>query len=77
MPTTRCPTTPAIILLRENGVEFQPHVFKYEERGGTSVSSRELGVSEHIVIKTLIMQNDAKEPLIVLMHGDKQVSTKA
>jgi Cys-tRNA(Pro) deacylase len=77
MPTTKYPTTPAISLLRENGVEFQPHVFKYEERGGTSVSSRELGVSEHIVIKTLIMQNDTKEPLIVLMHGDKQVSTKA
>jgi len=70
------PVTPAIHFLRDHGVEFEPHVFKYEERGGTAVSSRELGVPEHIVIKTLIMETDSKEPLVVLMHGDKQVSTK-
>ena len=72
----KIPVTPAIRMLRENDVAFEPHVFKYEEKGGTSVSSRELGVEEHVVIKTLIMETDAKEPLVVLMHGDKQVSTK-
>ena len=50
--------------------------YKYEERGGTRVSSRELGVDEHIVVKTLVMETDASEPLIVLMHGDCEVSTK-
>ena len=72
----KIPVTPAIRMLREHDVTFEPHVFKYEEKGGTSVSSRELGVEEHVVIKTLIMETDAKEPLVVLMHGDKQVSTK-
>ena len=70
------PVTRAIHFLREQGIEFSPHVFRYEEKGGTAHSSRELGVSENIVIKTLIMQTDAKKPLVVLMHGDKKVSTK-
>ena len=70
------PVTPAIHVLRQNQVRFTAHIFKYVDRGGTSNSSRELGVEEHRVIKTLIMQTDAKEPLIVLMHGDRQVSTK-
>lgn len=73
---TRFPVTPAIHVLREAKVEFVPHLFKYQEKGGTANSSKELGVEEHIVIKTLIMENESKEPLIVLMHGDKQVSTK-
>lgn len=68
--------TPAIHVLRENNVEFTPHVFRYKERGGTAVSSRDLGVPESMVIKTLVMETDAKAPLVVLMHGDKQVSTK-
>jgi Cys-tRNA(Pro) deacylase len=72
----RYPVTPAIHFLRELGIEFTPHVFRYQEKGGTAHSSRELGVSEHIVIKTLVMETDAKQPLIVLMHGDKKVSTK-
>ena len=55
---------------------FTEHAYRYEERGGTAVSSRELGVDEHIVIKTLVMEDDQKQPLIVLMHGDKEVSTK-
>lgn len=76
MNDVRHPVTPAIHFLREQNVEFKPHLFKYEEKGGTKVSSRELGVSENIVIKTLIMETDQKAPLIVLMHGDKQVSTK-
>jgi Cys-tRNA(Pro) deacylase len=68
--------TPAIHFLRENKVPFTEHEYRYEERGGTAVSSRELGVAEHNVIKTLVMEDEAKQPLIVLMHGDQQVSTK-
>jgi Cys-tRNA(Pro) deacylase len=70
------PITPAIHLLRKENVAFVPHLYKYEEKGGTSVSSRELGVPEEIVIKTLVMEDETKNPLIVLMHGNKQVSTK-
>lgn len=55
---------------------FTEHPYRYEERGGTAVSSRELGVDEHIVIKTLVMEDEDKQPLIVLMHGDRDVSTK-
>ena len=55
---------------------FTEHPYRYEERGGTAVSSRELGVDEHIVIKTLVMEDEGKQPLIVLMHGDRDVSTK-
>jgi Cys-tRNA(Pro) deacylase len=68
--------TPAIHFLRENNVPFTEHEYRYEERGGTAVSSRELGVDEHNVIKTLVMEDEAKQPLIVLMHGDREVSTK-
>lgn len=76
MSSDKQPVTPAIRVLREHGVEFTPHTYKYEEKGGTAVSSRELGVPEHQVIKTLVMEDDTKAPLVVLMHGDKQVSTK-
>lgn len=69
--------TPAVRVLRQHAVPFVEHHYKYEERGGTRVSSRELGVDEHIVIKTLVMQDDEKQPLIVLMHGDREVSTKS
>ena len=55
---------------------FTEHEYRYEERGGTAVSSRELGVDEHIVIKTLVMEDESRQPLIVLMHGDREVSTK-
>ena len=71
------PSTPAIHALRRHNVPFTEHPYRYEERGGTRVSSRELGVPEHIVVKTLVMQDEAKQPLIVLMHGDRDVSTKA
>ena len=57
-------------------MEFSEHPYAYEEHGGTAVSARELGVLEHAVIKTLIMQDEAAKPLIVLMHGDRKVSTK-
>ena len=68
--------TPATQFLRRQGVTFTEHPYPYEERGGTGVSSRELGVPEHTVVKTLVMQDEAARPLIVLMHGDCKVSTK-
>ncbi len=70
------PMTLAIRELQSSGVAFTPHLYDYQEKGGTSVSSRELGVDEHAVIKTLIMESDAKDIFIVLMHGDCQVSTR-
>lgn len=72
----KLPVTPAVRVLREHGVAFTHHPYEYEERGGTAVSARELGVDEHAVIKTLVMEDDAKKPLVVLMHGDREVSTK-
>ena len=72
----KTPVTPAIRYLRQQQVDFSDHLYPYEEKGGTAVSARELGVDEHCVVKTLIMEDDAKQPLIVLMHGDRQVSTK-
>lgn len=68
--------TPAIHFLRQHNVPFTEHPYRYEERGGTAVSSRELGVDEHVMIKTLVMEDERKQPLIVLMHGDREVSTK-
>lgn len=70
------PVTPAIRALRAAGVAFSEHLYKYEDKGGTRVSARELGVDEHAVIKTLIMEDEDRQPLVVLMHGDLQVSTK-
>ncbi len=68
--------TPAIYFLRQHGVTFTEHTYRYEERGGTAVSSRELGVDEHVIVKTLVMEDEGRRPLIVLMHGDREVSTK-
>ncbi len=68
--------TPATQLLRKKGAAFTEHPYAYEEHGGTAVSARELGVDEHSVVKTLIMQDEHAKPLVVLMHGDKTVSTK-
>jgi Cys-tRNA(Pro) deacylase len=72
----KMPVTSAIRFLREHHVEFIERPYKYEEKGGTKVSAKELGVEEHLVIKTLVMEDDRKVPLIVLMHGDREVSTK-
>ena len=66
----------AVAVLKKHQVAFTEHEYRYEERGGTAVSSRELGVDEHSVIKTLVMEDENKRPLIVLMHGDREVSTK-
>lgn len=68
--------TAAIRVLRGHAVSFTEHPYRYEERGGTRVSSRALGVDEHAVIKTVVMQDDRRQPLIVLMHGDREVSAK-
>ena len=68
--------TPATQFLRRHGVAFTEHVYDYVEHGGTAESARQLGVAEHEVVKTLVMQDERAQPLIVLMHGDKQVSTK-
>ena len=69
--------TPATQFLRRSGVDFSEHPYAYVEHGGTAESARQLGVDEHAVIKTLVMQDERAQPLIVLMHGDKQVSTKS
>jgi Cys-tRNA(Pro) deacylase len=69
--------TPATQFLRRAGVAFSEHPYDYVERGGTEQSARQLGVDEHAVVKTLVMEDEKGEPLIVLMHGDRQVSTKA
>jgi Cys-tRNA(Pro) deacylase len=69
--------TPATQFLRRHGVSFTEHLYEYVDHGGTAESSRQLGVDEHSVVKTLVMQDERAQPLIVLMHGDRQVSTKA
>jgi Cys-tRNA(Pro) deacylase len=74
---SKAPSTPATRLLREKGVAYTEHPYRYEEKGGTRVSSRELGVDEHAVVKTLVMEDERGDPLVVLMHGDREVSTKA
>ena len=76
MKDTKGPTTQATLFLKANGVAFTDHLYAYKEHGGTSVSARELGVDEHVVVKTLVMENEHRKPLIVLMHGDRKVSTK-
>lgn len=76
MSRDRAPVTAAVRVLRRHGVAFTDHPYAYEERGGTAVSARELGVDEHAVVKTLVMEDERKAPLVVLMHGDRQVSTR-
>jgi Cys-tRNA(Pro) deacylase len=69
--------TPAIHFLRQHAVPFTEHEYRYEDRGGTAASARALGVDEHHVIKTLVMEDERRQPLIILMHGDREVSTKS
>jgi Cys-tRNA(Pro) deacylase len=71
------PVTPAVRVLREKRIAFEPHIYDYKGHGGTKHSAEELKVDEHAVIKTLVMETDSREPLIVLMHGDCEVSTKS
>lgn len=72
----RLPSTPAVRLLSDEGVEFGVHHYDYVDRGGTQASSAALGVDEHAVIKTLIFEDDSRNPFVVLMHGDREVSAK-
>ena len=76
MSKEKQPVTPATRLLKNNNSDFTGHLYRYEERGGTAHSAACLGVDEHCVIKTLIMEDDRRQPLIVLMHGDRKVSTR-
>ncbi len=68
--------TPAVRLLKEKKIAFEPRLYDYKEHGGTARSASELQVSEHEVIKTIVMQTDDRSPLIILMHGDCEISTK-
>jgi len=68
--------TPATQMLKAAGVAYTEHAYEYVEHGGTAQSAKQLGVDEHKVIKTLVMQDDKLQPLVVLMHGDRSVSTK-
>lgn len=76
MAKPKMPTTQAIRTLNRHGTDFVLHSYKYQEKGGTASASEALGVEEHRVIKTLVMERDDKQPFLVLMHGDKRVSTK-
>jgi len=72
----KLPVTAAVRVLRQHGVASTDHPYNYEPRGGTAVSARELGIDEHAVIKTLVMEDETRRPFVVLMHGDREVSTK-
>jgi Cys-tRNA(Pro) deacylase len=72
----RAPDTPAIAFLHAHRIAHSNHIYEYEEHGGTKVSARELNVPEHHVVKTLVMEDESARPLIVLMHGDRKVSTR-
>ena len=77
MTKEKFPVTTAVRFLRENRVEFVERPYPYEEGGGTRISAQALGVDEHLVIKTLVMEDEQKRPLIILMHGDREASTKS
>jgi len=77
MSKEKFPATPAIRALKSHGAEFLLRSYKYVDRGGTRASAQELGVDEHLVIKTLVMEDEHDRPLIILMHGDRDVSTKS
>ncbi len=77
MAKEKTPVTPAILFMKKNGINFTLRPYRYEEHGGTNVAARELGVDENTVIKTLVMEENDGKPLIVLMNGDRMVSTKS
>lgn len=77
MTKEKIPSSPAILALKAQAAVFTLHPYKYEEKGGTKDSAMKLGVDEHCVIKTLVMEDEDTNPLIILMHGDKEVSTKS
>jgi Cys-tRNA(Pro) deacylase len=73
---TRVSETPAVALLRAHGIEFTEHTYEYKEHGGAQHGAEMLGLDPYTVVKTLIMQDDRRSPLVVLMHGNRNVSTK-
>lgn len=77
MGKEKLPATQAIRTLKEHGVKFFLRPYPYEEHGGTTAAAQSLGVDEHLVVKTLVLEDDTGEPLLVLMHGDRRISTKA
>jgi Cys-tRNA(Pro) deacylase len=77
MSKEKIPSTPAILALKTQGADFTLHTYPYEERGGTKTAAGKLMVDEHRIIKTLIMEDETGTPFIILMHGDKEVSTKS
>ena len=77
MAKEKIPSSPAILALKAQSAVFTLHSYQYEEKGGTKVSALKLGVDEHCVIKTIIMEDESAHPLVILMHGDKGVSTKS
>ena len=77
MTKDKIPTTPAVLALKAQGVDFTLYTYPYEERGGTKTAAGKLMVDEHRIIKTLIMEDEIGRPFIILMHGDKKVSTKS
>lgn len=72
----KAPSTNATRLLKTRGVAYTEHLYRYEDHGGTRVSARELGVDEHAVVKTLVFEDDARQPFVILMHGDLEVSAR-
>ena len=76
MDRSTYPITPAVRFLREKNVPFTPHLYKYEEHGGTGRGAVELDLPEHMLVKTIVMQTDQNDVLLVLMHGDREISTK-
>ena len=73
---TDYPVTPAVRFLRTHQIDFEPYIYVYEEHGGTGQFAELFGVDEHQVVKTIVLQNEAKKGLVVVMHGDKQISTR-
>ena len=76
MTKEKFPVTNAVRFLREQNVKFIERPYRYEEMGGTEVAAKALGVDEHLMVKTLVMEDEKKSPLIILMHGDREVSTR-
>lgn len=74
MAADKYPVTPAVRVLRTAGVEYTPHLYDYVEKGGTRHSAEELGIDEHTIVKTLVMEDERKKPLIILQHGDQEVA---
>ena len=73
---SKAPSTQATRLLKAKGIAFTEHLYRYEDHGGTRVPAREMAVDEHAVVKTLVFEDDRRQPLIILMHGDREVSAK-